>query len=128
MGIVEIKYEKEITEFNGLFLISNKLQIQIKMQDLNVVEDNRTSKLIIGLILDAIGMVSFSIPLVGEFSDVIWAPIAAFIMTRMYKGRVGRVASILTFVEEIIPFTDVIPSFTLTWIYTYFFQKNKDGL
>ncbi|BDU25537.1 MULTISPECIES: hypothetical protein [unclassified Flavobacterium] len=98
------------------------------MQDLNVVEDNRTSKLIIGLILDAIGMVSFSIPLVGEFSDVIWAPIAAFIMTRMYKGRVGRVASILTFVEEIIPFTDVIPSFTLTWIYTYFFQKNKDGL
>jgi len=98
------------------------------MQDLNVVEDNRTSKLIIGLILDAIGMVSFSIPLVGEFSDVIWAPIAAFIMTRMYKGRVGRVASILTFVEEIMPFTDVIPSFTLTWIYTYFFQKNKDGL
>jgi len=98
------------------------------MQDLNVVEDNRTSKLIIGLILDAIGMVSFSIPLVGEFSDVIWAPIAAFIMTRMYKGRVGRVASILTFLEEIIPFTDVIPSFTLTWIYTYFFQKNKDGL
>jgi hypothetical protein len=128
MGIVEIKYEKEITEFNGLFLISNKLQIQIKMQDLNVVEDNRTSKLIIGLILDAIGMVSFSIPLVGEFSDVIWAPIAAFIMTRMYKGRVGRVASILTFVEEIIPITDIIPSFTLTWIYTYFFQKNKDGL
>jgi len=98
------------------------------MQDLNVVEDNRTSKLIIGLILDAIGMVSFSIPLVGEFSDVIWAPIAAFIMTRMYKGRVGKVASILTFVEEIMPFTDVIPSFTLTWIYTYFFQKNKDGL
>jgi len=94
------------------------------MQDLNIVEDDdKLSKLIIGLVLDGIGMISFSIPLLGEFSDVIWAPIAAFLMTRMYKGRVGKVASVLTFVEEILPFTDIIPSFTLTWIYTYFFQK-----
>ncbi|WET03597.1 hypothetical protein NYQ10_11840 [Flavobacterium johnsoniae] len=94
------------------------------MQDLNIVEDDdKLSKLIIGLVLDGIGMISFSIPLLGEFSDVIWAPIAAFLMTRMYKGRVGKVASALTFIEEILPFTDIIPSFTLTWIYTYFFQK-----
>lgn len=96
------------------------------MQNLNVAEDNRISKLLIGLLLDGIGMISFSIPFLGEFSDVVWAPIAAFIMSRMYKGRVGRVASILTFVEEILPFTDVIPSFTITWIYTYFFQKEKE--
>ncbi|MCP2026046.1 hypothetical protein L1276_001186 [Flavobacterium sp. HSC-32F16] len=95
------------------------------MQDLKVVEDNRMSKLIIGLILDGIGMISFSIPLLGEFSDVIWAPIAGIIMTRMYKGRVGKVAGVLTFLEEIIPFTDVIPSFTLTWIYTYFFSREN---
>nr|WP_294787150.1 hypothetical protein [uncultured Flavobacterium sp.] len=93
------------------------------MQDLEVVQDNRMSKLLIGLVLDGIGMISFSIPLLGEFSDVVWAPIAAIIMTKMYKGRVGKVASVLTFVEEILPFTDIIPSFTLTWIYTYFFQK-----
>lgn len=95
------------------------------MQDLKVVEDNRMSKLIIGLILDGIGMISFSIPLLGEFSDVIWAPIAGIIMTRMYKGRVGKVAGVLTFLEEIIPFTDIIPSFTLTWIYTYFFSRES---
>lgn len=93
------------------------------MQDLEVAEDSRMSKLLIGLVLDGIGMISFSIPFLGEFSDVIWAPIAAIIMARMYKGRVGKVAGILTFLEEILPFTDVIPSFTLTWIYTYFFQK-----
>lgn len=96
------------------------------MQNLNVAEDNRISKLLIGLLLDGIGMISFSIPFLGEFSDVVWAPVAAFIMSRMYKGRVGRVAAVLTFVEEIIPFTDVIPSFTITWIYTYFFQKEKE--
>lgn len=94
------------------------------MQDLEVMNDDRTRKLLLGLLLDGIGMISFTIPLLGEFSDVIWAPIAAFVMTRMYKGRVGKVASVLTFVEEILPFTDVIPSFTLTWIYTYYFQKS----
>ncbi|MGE6355649.1 hypothetical protein ACQKCJ_17410 [Flavobacterium sp. NPDC079362] len=97
------------------------------MQEVKMInEDERTRKLFLGLLLDAIGMVSFTIPLVGEFTDVIWAPVAAFIMTRMYKGRVGRVAGILTFVEEILPFTDVIPSFTLTWIYTYYFQRNNN--
>lgn len=96
------------------------------MQDLQVInEEDKMRKLILGLLLDGIGMISFSIPLIGEFSDVIWAPIAAFIMTRMYKGRVGKVASILTFLEEILPFTDIIPSFTLTWIYTYYFQKSS---
>ncbi|MFB3387363.1 hypothetical protein [Flavobacterium sp. LAR06] len=96
------------------------------MQDLKVInEEDKMRKLLLGLLLDGIGMISFSIPLIGEFSDVIWAPIAAFIMTRMYKGRVGKVASILTFVEEIVPFTDVIPSFTLMWIYTYYFQKSS---
>lgn len=95
----------------------------MEIQEIPVVKDEKLKKLFLGLLFDGIGMISFSIPLLGEFSDVIWAPVAAFIMTRMYKGRVGRVASILTFVEEIIPFTDVIPSFTITWIYTYYFQK-----
>ena len=95
------------------------------MQDLNVANDDRMRKLLLGLLFDGIGMISFSIPLLGEFSDVIWAPIAAIIMTRMYKGRVGKVASVLTFIEEVIPFTDIIPSFTLTWIYTYFFSSER---
>lgn len=84
----------------------------------------RNKKLMLGLLLDGIGMLSFAIPLIGEFSDVVWAPLAGFLMTMMYKGRVGKVAGVLTFVEEIIPFTDVIPSFTLTWFYTYCIKKN----
>lgn len=100
----------------------------MKMQEVKTInEDDRTRKLLLGLLLDGVGMISFTIPLLGEFSDVIWAPVAAFIMTRMYKGRVGRVASVLTFIEEALPFTDIIPSFTLTWIYTYYFQsRNSD--
>ena len=92
---------------------------EIQMEQVN----NRNRDLILGLLFDGIGMLSFSIPLIGEFSDVVWAPIAGFLMTWMYKGRIGKVAGVFAFLEEIIPFTDVIPSFTLTWIYNYWIKK-----
>jgi len=91
----------------------------------NPVESNKNRDLILGLLFDGIGMLSFSIPLIGEFSDVVWAPLAGFLMTWMYKGKVGRIAGVFTFLEEIVPFTDFIPSFTLTWIYTYLIRNKK---
>lgn len=88
-------------------------------------DKTKTRNLILGVLFDAIGMISFSIPFLGEFSDVVWAPITGFLMIRMYKGTVGKVGGVLAFLEEIIPFTDVIPSFTLTWIYNYWIKKGK---
>lgn len=85
--------------------------------------NNKIRDLILGVLFDGIGMLSFSIPILGDFSDVVWAPMAGFLMTWMYKGRTGKVAGVFTFLEEIIPFTDVIPSFTLTWIYNYWIKK-----
>jgi hypothetical protein len=88
--------------------------------------ESKNGKLFLGLLFDAIGMLSFTIPFIGDFADVVWAPLAGFLMTKMYEGRVGKVAGLLTFVEEIFPFTDVVPSFTLTWIYTYWIKKNNN--
>lgn len=88
-------------------------------------ENIKIKKLVLGIVFDVIGMLTFTIPYVGEFADVVWAPLAGFLMAKMYQGRVGRIASILTVVEEIIPFTDVIPSFTITWIYTYWIQGSN---
>ena len=85
----------------------------------------KTKKLVLGILFDGIGMLSFTIPGIGEFGDIIWAPLAGFLMTKMYQGRVGKVAGALTFIEEILPFTDVVPSFTLTWIYTYWIKGEK---
>lgn len=97
------------------------------MQEKNQIEQINTKmrNLILGILFDAVGMLSFTIPFLGEFSDVVWAPMAGFLMTWMYKGTVGKVGGIFTFLEEIIPFTDVIPSFTLTWIYNYWIKKEK---
>ncbi len=89
-----------------------------------VEHNNKTRDLIFSLALDAIGMLSFSIPFIGEFADVVWAPISGFIMVWMYKGTFGKVAGIVSFVEELLPGTDLIPSFTLMWFYTYFIKKS----
>ncbi|MDR6843563.1 hypothetical protein [Flavobacterium granuli] len=98
------------------------------MESNNAVAVNnnlKNRKLFLGILFDAIGLLSFTIPGIGEFGDVVWAPLAGFLMTKMYEGRVGKVAGVLTFVEEILPFADVVPSFTLTWIYTYWIKGNN---
>ena len=87
--------------------------------------NNKTRDLVLGILFDAIGMLSFSVPLIGEFSDVIWAPFAGFLMTWMYKGTVGKVGGVVTFLEEILPFSDFIPTVTLTWIYNYIIRDKN---
>ena len=81
-------------------------------------------KLIIGIVLDAIGCISYFIPGIGEFGDIIWAPIAGWLMTKLYKGKAGKIAGIVAFVEEAVPGLDIIPTFTLMWIYTYVLKKD----
>ena len=88
-------------------------------------ENTKNKKLVLGILFDAIGMASYVIPGLAEYIDVVWAPLAGFLMTKMYNGRVGKLAGFLTFLEEIIPFTDIIPSFTITWIYTYWIKKRE---
>lgn len=90
--------------------------------------DKKYQLLIWSVICDLIGMASFVIPMVGEFSDVIWAPLSAYFMTKMYQGRDGKVAGVISFLEELGIFgTDLLPTFTLTWVYRYFLKdKLKD--
>ena len=89
------------------------------------MKENKIKYLLLGLLFDALGMASFLIPGIGEFTDLIWAPISGWLMTRMYKGRIGQAAGIFTFVEELLPGLDIIPSFTIMWIYTYLLKGSK---
>ena len=96
---------------------------------MSTTSDKRTRNLVLGLLFDGIGMSSLLIPGLGDILDVIWAPLAGWLMTRMYKGNVGKAAGVITFIEEIVPGLDVIPTFTSMWIYTYFLSgKNKKNI
>ena len=73
------------------------------------------------VLMDLIGMVSYFLPGLGELSDIIWAPISGYIFYKMFGGRLGIIGGVLDFLEEILPFTDIIPSFTIAW----FIRKNE---
>lgn len=86
--------------------------------------EKKYQMLLMSIIFDGVGMLSFVIPFVGEFSDVIWAPLSAFIMYKMYNGMEGKVASAVSFIEEAGIFgTDFLPTFTLMWLYKNVFKS-----
>ena len=70
------------------------------------------------ILFDALGYVSLVFP---PF-DFIWAPLSAYLMTKLYKGKEGKIAAIISFVEEALPFLDVVPTLSLMWLYTYVFK------
>ncbi|SFU70893.1 hypothetical protein SAMN05216480_11522 [Pustulibacterium marinum] len=91
------------------------------------MKKNKKRFLIAGILLDLIGMASFTVPVLGELSDLVWAPISGWIMSKMYKGKEGRIAAKIAMIEEILPFSDIIPTFTIMWIYTYVIKsEDKD--
>lgn len=83
----------------------------------------KVKKLLLGLLFDGIGMISLLIPGLGPALDLLWAPVAAWLITRMYPGKAGRAAGFIAFVEEVLPGTDIVPTFTLMWIYTHLIRK-----
>jgi hypothetical protein len=101
--------------------MTQTIQIETNAQP----KSHKYSKLVLSLIFDGIGMLSYAIPLVAEIIDLIWAPISGLILAKMYPGTVGKVAGIIEFLEEILPETDIIPTFTLTWFYVYVYKKEK---
>ena len=76
--------------------------------------------IVICIIMDLLGMASYFIPGFGEFEDLVWAPISGYVFYKLFGGRLGKIGGVLDFLEEIIPFTDFIPSFTIAW----FIRKN----
>jgi hypothetical protein len=85
--------------------------------------NKKFQQLIFGICLDLIGIMSYFLPGIGPVLDLIWAPIAGWLMAKMYPGKTGKVAAVVAFLEEILPGTDLIPSFTLMWFFNYILRK-----
>ena len=87
------------------------------MQNQNLpAEQVKTPSLWVDVVLDILGMVTFTIPGVGEFGDVVWAPLSAYLFSRLYgTDKLAKWGAIFNFAEEILPFTDFCPTFTIAW-------------
>ena len=89
------------------------------------VNSDKYSKLFLSLLFDGIGMLSYLLPGFAETIDFIWAPISGILLMKMYKGIFGKLAGVFGFIEELVPFTDIIPTFTIAWFYTYIIKGGK---
>lgn len=84
--------------------------------------------LLLCIVMDVIGYATFAVPFLGEFADVVWAPISAFIFYKTFGGWKGAFGGLFNFAEEILPFTDFIPTFTIAWAWQYFSSKKETAL
>ena len=88
-------------------------------------KNNKGTMLVLSLLFDFIGMVSYFVPVFAEVTDLFWAPISGILLVVMFKGTAGKLAGVFGFIEELMPFVDVISSFTITWFYTYVIRGGK---
>ena len=91
--------------------------------------------LVLSLVIDAIGSSSYLLPFLGEGFDLTWAPIQTLLIMAMYENERRSIVNgnshppqqvdkmypswpglkYLSFFEELLPFTDIIPSATIGW-------------
>lgn len=93
-----------------------------------IADSTKYKMLAKGLVYDALGMSTMMLPGLGTVIDLFWAPFAASRMSKMYPGKKGKIASVIVFLEELIPNLDFIPTFTLMWIYTFIINPDEGNL
>lgn len=100
------------------------MKTEVTVQDKGVKQAT-IFKLFLSIFFDLIGLLSYVFPGFAESIDFVWAPISGFLLSRMYKGNIGKIAGTIEFLEEILPFVDIIPTFTLTWLYVNQLEKKR---
>src|SRR5258705_8355261 len=86
--------------------------------------NRKQPSLIFCILMDVTGYATYAIPVFGEIGDVVWAPISAIIFMAAFGGWKGALGAIGNFIEEILPGTDFIPSFTIMWFIQNMQRKN----
>ena len=84
----------------------------------------RQPSLIFCILMDLVGYATYAIPGLAEIADILWAPISSVIFIATFGGWKGAVGGVGNFIEEILPGTDFIPSFTIMWFIQNMQKKN----
>lgn len=79
-------------------------------------EQKQLPSLALCIALDLVGYASFAVPFFGEFIDLIWAPLSAVAYWKLFGFKRGFFGGWFSFIEELLPGLDFIPTFTLTWL------------
>jgi len=79
-----------------------------------ILPSDMWGRLIVSLVIDLIGSASYLVPIVGEVADIGWAPLQVCLIMAMYDTTTPHL-KYLSFAEEILPFTDFVPSATIGW-------------
>lgn len=78
------------------------------------VLESPSRKLMASLAIDFLGNATFVVPGLGELADLVWAPVSAKLVDTLYKESSPH-AKYVAFLEEVLPFTDFVPTATLAW-------------
>ena len=81
--------------------------------------------LLICIVMDLLGYASYALPLLGEFGDMIWAPVSGLIFYKLFGGWKGAAGGIFNFLEELLPGLDFMPSFTIMWLVKFFGRRHQ---
>jgi hypothetical protein len=75
------------------------------------------------IVLDLIGLTSYLLPVVGETIDFVWAPLSGIIFYFLFgMKKFGLLGGVFSFLEELAPGLDFIPTFTIAW----FIKKSEE--
>ena len=108
-------------------MIKMKQLLQKRSSAIVMKEQKPMPSLVACLLFDFIGYASYAVPFLGEFLDLAWAPISAIIFWNMFGFKKGFFGGVFSFVEELMPGLDFIPTFTINWVLLYF-KRNKEAL
>lgn len=81
------------------------------------MKGNKYNLLVICIIMDLLGYATYTVPFLGEFADLLWAPFSAIVFMKIFGGWKGFAGGLFNFAEELLPGSDFIPSFTLMWLW-----------
>ena len=93
----------------------------IKQEVINDFNKMKKIKLIVCLLIDIIGKITFFIP----GANLIWAPISGLLIFATFGGFKGVLGGFAGFTEEIFPGADFIPTATAMWVYIFVIKKNN---
>ena len=91
------------------------------------MNNQKNASLLLCIAMDIIGYATYSVPVLGELGDIFWAPVSAIVFFKIFGGWKGTIGGVFNFVEEFLPGTDFIPSFTLMWLWQNF-RKSETGI